>query len=293
MSPVNDRPGMGALAASAPALIAAVSFASVSVFGKASFVHGADVPTFLAFRGLLGVAVLWLWLKGVPRLRELTRRERLIGLGMGLLYAGNVYALFLAIERIPVPIASLTYFIYPLLTGIVGGLTGLDRFGARGVIASVVAFGGLALMVGAHAGELAWAGVGLAATAAVFRSSMLLATRAALPAVDPREVSWYTMIGSAAVFAAACAASGTVSVPSGAFGWVAFTGASLAAAVALLAMFVSARRIGPFRTALIMNAEPLATVVLAWVVLGEAMNATQWLGAAIMLAALFWFQLRR
>ena len=293
MSPVNDRSAEGALAAAVPAIVAAVSFACVSVFGKASFVHGADVPTFLAFRGALGVAIFWVWLKRVAPKSLFAPRERGIALVLGVLYAANVYSLFKAIEIVPVPIASLTYFIYPLLTGIVGGLTGLDRLGMRGVIAAAVAFVGLALMIGAHAGELSPAGVALAATAGAFRAAMLLTTRAALPTADPRITTWFTMLGSAIIFAVACAATGRWTAPAGAVGWASFLGASAAASLALLAMFVSTGRIGPFRTALIMNIEPLAAIALAYFVLGEAMNATQWTGAGIMLGALFWFQLRR
>lgn len=276
-----------------PAVVAAVAFASVSVFGKASFGAGADVPTFLAFRGLLGVAVMALWLRHVPGAVSFPPRGKTVALGLGLLFAANVYTLFKAIELVPVPIVELTYFIYPLLTGVFAAVLGLDRLSARGAAAAVVAFGGLALMVGAHAEGLAPLGLAFAALSAGFRAAMLLATRAWLPAADPRITSWYTMLASTAVFVAACVATSTWNLPSGAAGWAAFLWASVAASIAVLAMFVSAARIGPFRTALIMNVEPLAAIVLSYVVLGEAINATQWMGAAIMLGALVWFQLRR
>jgi drug/metabolite transporter (DMT)-like permease len=101
------------------------------------------------------------------------------------------------------------------------------------------------------------------------------------------------MIGSGTVFLALVAAQGQVNLPSGAAGGAALVWASAAAAIALIAMFASARRVGPFRTALIMNAEPVATIMLSWLVLGETMNATQWAGAAIMIGSLVWFQQRR
>ncbi len=283
----------GALAAAAPGLVAACAFASVSVFGKASFVHGADIATFLVTRGVVGIAIIWLWLKGVPRVRPFTPREKAVALGLGLLFAANVYTLFRAIEVIPVAIVELVYFLYPMLTGIVGALTGLDRLTRRGVIAAMVAFVGLTLIVGTHGEGLSWAGLAFAGAAAVFRSAMLLVTRAALPTADPRDVSWYTMLGSTAAFVVLLALAGKISFPAGAIGWSALLWASAAAAIALIAMFASARRVGPFRTALIMNAEPVAAIVLSWLVLGELMNATQWVGAAIMIASLVWFQMRR
>jgi len=293
MRAVQKNTPEGALAAAAPGLIAALAFACVSVFGKVSLIHGADIATFLVTRGLIGSAIIWLWLKGTPRTREFTRNEKLVALGLGLLFSANVYTLFRAIAIIPVGIVELTYFLYPMLTGIVGALTGLDRLSMRGVIAAAVAFGGLALMIGAHSEQLSWIGLAFAGAAAAFRSAMLLLTRAKLPTADPRDVSWYTMVGSSVVFALLLLASGEANFPHGAIGWSALVWASLAAAIALIAMFASARRIGPFRTALIMNAEPVAVLCLSWPVLGESLNVTQWIGAAIMIGSLFWFQLRR
>jgi drug/metabolite transporter (DMT)-like permease len=60
-----------------------------------------------------------------------------------------------------------------------------------------------------------------------------------------------------------------------------------------LTIFISTARIGPFRTALIMNLEPLLATLLSVPVLGETITLTQAAGGAIMLAALVAFQLRR
>ena len=61
----------------------------------------------------------------------------------------------------------------------------------------------------------------------------------------------------------------------------------------MLALFVSIRRIGAFRSALIMYLEPLLSTVLSAPVLGEVVTPLQALGGAIMLAALVSFQIRR
>jgi drug/metabolite transporter (DMT)-like permease len=61
----------------------------------------------------------------------------------------------------------------------------------------------------------------------------------------------------------------------------------------VLTLFMSINRIGPFRSALIMNLEPLLATVLSAPLLGEVITPLQGLGGAIMLAALVAFQLRR
>ena len=72
-----------------------------------------------------------------------------------------------------VPIAILAYFVYPLMTGIVGALIGIDKLGWRGAAAAAVAFLGLALIVGAQPGAVALSGV-MFSFAAVTRAAMLL-----------------------------------------------------------------------------------------------------------------------
>jgi probable blue pigment (indigoidine) exporter len=76
-------------------------------------------------------------------------------------------------------------------------------------------------------------------------------------------------------------------------GWVALIGSSIAMAIAVLMIFVSTARIGPFRTALFMNFEPLLATIGSAIFLGEVITPVQALGGAVMIAALVAFQMRR
>ncbi len=276
-----------------PGIIAALAFGSSNVFGKIAFSSGADVLTLITFRGFVGIAFVWGWLHFSPAARAHAPRERTVAYGLGVLFAANVYCVFKAIEAIPVPIAVLAYFVYPILTGIGGAVTGLDKLTWRGALAALVAFGGLALMIGAHHGDLAFAGLAYAFAGACCRTVMLLVTRHSLSGADSRLTSGYSMLSSTAVLALACLATLTWNLPQTGAGWAGFLGASVATTVAILALFASTARIGPFRTALTMNLEPVVSTVLSMLLLGESMGPLQALGAAIMIAALCAFQLKR
>jgi len=76
-------------------------------------------------------------------------------------------------------------------------------------------------------------------------------------------------------------------------GWVGLVVLSLAVTTGILGVFASTVRIGPFRTALFMNLEPLITAVGSALFLGEVITPLQALGGAVMLAALVTFQLRK
>ena len=280
------------LAQVGPAVLGATSFACADVLVKVVLIAGAGVLTMSAIRAVVGVAMLFVWLQLVPA-AAFTRRATWISLGLGVLFAGNVFLLFLAIEAVDVPIAILTYFVYPLLTGLAAAATRLEKISWRGAAAAVIAFLGLALMIGAHPTSLAAAGILAALGAALCRVVILLVTRAFLSGADPLRITWYSLLSSTAVFLLTALAAGNWQPPATAIGWLALIVLSAAITAGLLGVFASTVRIGPFRTALFMNLEPPLTAIGSALFLGEILTPLQVLGGGIMLGALVMFQLRR
>jgi probable blue pigment (indigoidine) exporter len=276
-----------------PAVLGASSFACADVLSKVALIDGADALTISAVRAVLGVAFLFAWLKLVPSRGAFTARATWISLGLGVLFAGNVFLLFKAFEVVEVPIAILTYFVYPLLTGLAAAASGLERVTWRGGAAAFAAFLGLALMIGAHPTTLATVGIVAALGAALCRVVILLVTRAQLSGADPLRITWYSLLSSTAVFLVAVLATGNWQPPATTSGWLALVVLSVAVTTGLLGVFASTVRIGPFRTALFMNLEPLLTAIGSALFLAQVLTPLQALGGGIMLAALVMFQLRR
>jgi drug/metabolite transporter (DMT)-like permease len=276
----------------APGVFAGTALGVSDVLAKMVLAVGCDVLSMLSFRSVIGLAFVATWLRIGPK-PSADARVRWISLGIGLLFGGLIFCLFKAIEAIDVPTAILSYFAYPLLTGLTASLFGLEPLRWRGVLCALAAFFGLAVMIGAHPAGLAIAGVAYALGAACCRTGVLLATRAFLVGADARLTTWYSMMSSTAVFVAISFATQSWNGPQTSWGWVALVGLSLATTAGILFVFVSTVRIGPFRTAVIMHLEPLTATILSALVLGEVITLAQGVGAAIMLTALVAFQLWR
>jgi probable blue pigment (indigoidine) exporter len=274
-----------------PALLGASSLACADILSKVTFRSGADPLTVATLRGVIGLAVLLLWLRIVRPSIGIPPRERWISLGLGVLFAGNVLLLFKAIVAIDVAIAILTYFVYPLLTGIAAAAIGLDKLSWRGLLAAVCAFLGLAMMLGAAPAGLAQVGVLAALAAAGCRVAMLLITRATMQGINPLAITLYSMVSSTAVLAAASLFTGEWQPPLTPVGWVAAVGLSIFVMTGILGLFASTVRIG--RTALFMNLEPLLAAIGAAAFLAERFTPLQALGGAVMILALMAFQLQR
>jgi drug/metabolite transporter (DMT)-like permease len=302
-SPPPSHPtGPIGLAAITPVLIAAVSFGFADVATKVTLHAQADVLTMALFRGLIGLPFLMLWLAldaklgtriGGTRPVPLTAPARNLSLFIGVLFAGNVFFLFKAIEVMEVPLAILTYFTYPLLTGLAAAAFGIERLGVAGLAAALAAFAGLALMIGAHPTHVALMGIAFALMSSSTRVVILLLTRARLQGADSRLITLWSLGAATAVFAAAALATMNWQPPVTGVGWFALIGSSVAMAIAILMIFISTARIGPFRTALFMNLEPLLATIGSAFVLNEVITPVQAVGGAVMIGALVAFQLRR
>lgn len=273
-----------------PGLVAATAFAFSDTLAKLVFAAGGDVLTLALIRGVVGLGIMYLYLQIGQRPEPATPRMRAVALGLGVLFAAVVFGLFKAIALINVPVAVLTYFMYPLLTGIGGWMFGVERLGWHGALAALVAFLGLALMIGSYPDHLSIVGVAFGLGAALSRAVFLLIARVELQKADPRLTTWYSLISSTAIFAVAAAAARDWHAPQTAIGWLAILVVSAGTACGILTLYVSTVRIGPFRTALLMNLEPLLATLLSAVLLGEVITPMQAVGGAIMLSALVAFQ---
>jgi probable blue pigment (indigoidine) exporter len=274
----------------APGLAAAIALGVSDVLAKIIIGARCDVLTMLSFRSVVGLIFMSVWLRIGPK-PAADARVRWISIATGLLFAGLIFCLFKAIEFNDVPTAVLTYFVYPLLTGIAAAATGLERLHWRGVACALIAFAGLGIMIGAHPAGLSLIGIAYAIAAAIFRTGVLIATRAFLVGADARLTTWYSVAAQLVVFVGFSLATQTWSPPQTSVGWAALIAMSVATTAGILFMFVSTVRIGAFRTALIMNLEPLTATVLSALALSEVTTPLQAIGGASMLGALVAFQL--
>jgi drug/metabolite transporter (DMT)-like permease len=276
-----------------PGVGAALSFAVADVLSKVVFASGMDVLSLITLRGILAAGIFWFWLRAAPPRLLHSPRARLISIGLGVLFSANVFLLLLAIQLMPLSIAILAYFIYPLLTGIAGAVLGIERLSFRSLAVAVVAFCGLALMLDAQPGTLQPVGLIAAFGAAITRVVSLLVTRAKLGGTEARLTTWYSLSAAAAVFVAASLMTRTFNPPATNAGWVAFVGMGVTTPLSMLWIYVSTARVGAFRTALVMNLEPILSSVFSVALLGEMVSGPQVLGGGVMVASLCLFQLRR
>jgi len=268
------------------ALTAAVAFALTNTSASLAFQGGSNPITLAAVRFVLPALVLMAWLMVQGRSLWLPKRDGWIAVGLGVLTACYSWALLSAIEAIPLALAILIFYLFPLVATMILGLFGWEPLSWRTIVAIVVAFIGLVLALDPSVGNINMGGVWLGFAAALGLGIVVAVSSRVFRAGDSRPVTLYMATVSAILLIAFCAQQGDIALPMTTAGWIGFVAAIMFYAFALIAFFIAVSMIGPARSSLLSYAEPVASAGLGIAVLGEALTLIQVGGIILMVGAL-------
>ena len=276
----------------AMAVLAAVCLAMALVLSRLTYDVGVNALSILFLRFTLFTPVLggWLLLKG--QALRLPRQRMLTSFGVGLLYVAGFGAYLGSVAYLPVSLAVLIFYTYPLVTVIMASILDQRRPSLQECLGFAAAFIGIALALQVSFESLHPFGIGLTVFASVCIALSFVLSARALKDTDTTLVTLYMAISSLLVTTLIILLSGALGLPSETTGWAILLAALAVFAVGFLAMFQSVKLIGPVRSAMVMNLEPPATILLAIVILGEHMSTQQVLGAALVIGAIVFTQSR-
>lgn len=267
------------------ALLSAACFGLMPVLTKFVYADGVNVVGLLAIRFTLGGLVLL----GLARLRgeRLPRGRTLLSLGViGVLYVGQSMAFFSALERVSASLTSLLLYFYPAMVVVLNALVLRARPRLLVLVCVVVATIGTALTLG-PLGEVEMVGVALGLASAVIYALYLIVSGRSLSteSVGPLAMSAVVMLFCGAFYDIVAVAT-TARLPSAVSAWLALGGVALfGTVIAVSAFFAALSRLGPSDTAVVSTFEPVVTVAVAAVVLGESLSPLQAVGGVMVLSA--------
>jgi len=272
----------------------ATTFALGSTMIRFAYESGANtlaVVTVRATVAALGLGLV-LFLRRVPL--RLSFRECWVSILLGTLVAGYAAAMYLSMVYMPIALAVLAFYTYPIFTSLFAWLTGQERFSFFGASALALAFGGLLLALDVSQSSFSLTGAFWAIIAALGFSTVLILSAWLFPKVDDTQPRTFLMLlTSSVVCLLAVCVSGTLALPNDLLGWSGLLVSSLCYAVGMTAVLFAAAMLGSARVAVVMNIEPIASLVLTFLILGERLRPVQLVGAAFVIAAIFLVATRR
>ena len=260
------------------ALVAALGFSTLGVLGKLSVQAG--LPALAALPWRFGLVALLL----LPFTRGLNWAVRGRMLGVGLLYCAATHAYFLALGRISAGATSLLLYLAPAFVLLY--LAVVRRWPTRAqLLGTLFTLAGLGLVVGLPGPQDSDPlGLGAGVLAAALYGLYLLASECLSTGVPPLASTAYMSLSAAVYFGLLAAASRSFVVPSGSAQWGVVLGmALLPTLLAVPALYGAVARIGAARASVVASTEPLWTVLLAALFLGDRLRAGVALGGLCIL----------
>ncbi len=284
-------------------LLIAFMMGANHVAARLAFNNGVDVATAVTARSAVTAVVvgLLLWLYKVPLTLQPRHRRALPAIGV--LVAVQSLCLYSSVARLPVALALLAFNTYPIWTALWSFAIYRHRPERAMLVAMPVILAGLAVALdvfGAASGLGAagqWlrigAGVGFALAAAATFGLALVITQHEAGDVDGRVRTATTMTIAGVVALATVGLQGGFHLPTAPAGWGGLAALTFLYGTAFTIMFTVLPRLGVVGNSAIMNVEPVFALVLAWLVLGQAIAPIQVAGALVVVAAVIVLGLRK
>ena len=290
-------------AAFATLLLIALMMGANHVAARIAFNNGVDVATAVVFRSLVTalVVVAIVWSQRV-RVGFSPRQQRILPL-IGLLIGGQSLCLYSAVARLPVALALLAFNTFPIWSALWSALLYRQPPHRTMLLAMPVILVGLCLALdvfGAASGagtSVQWsrmgAGVGFALAAAAAFGLALVLTEHEARDVDGRVRTAVFMTIAGVVALVVVASRGGFKLPTHHAGWFGVAALTFLYGTAFTIMFTVLPRLGVVGNSAIMNVEPVFALVLAWLILGQAIAPIQVVGALLVVGAVVWLGLRK
>jgi drug/metabolite transporter (DMT)-like permease len=264
-------------------VVSAVAFGAMAIFARFAYAGGADVLGILiarfAIAGTLLALIMLATRRPWPRGRALV-----VAILMGAIgYVGQSVSYFAALNHASAGLVALLLYAYPTLVCLLAAVFLREALTKRTLLVLAVSFVGIALTLGGGHGTPTGIALGLAAAA--FYSVYII--------VGARELRGTDALASTTVVCLSAAATLSIAglmrapqFPGVWWGWAGIGAIALVSTViAIVAFFAGLKRVGPAAASIISTLEPVVTVALAWIVLGETLSPIQLVGGALVLAA--------
>ena len=213
---------------------------------------------------------------------------------LGILLCAEMYLLLASILFIPVALAILVFYTYPIMIAVWTWRTGRSHFSYFGLSVMIVAFIGLITTLAGSDGLLVgWDGrngIALAFIAAICLAALLLLSERVLERQSAKIMMLYMLLSTTAVVGFVSIFIVELTWPTSTGGWLALGGSAVFYVVATLLLFKAVDLVGSLQTAIIDNTSPVWAMILGIIILGQWLTVQQVIGATITVTAVMLLQ---
>jgi drug/metabolite transporter (DMT)-like permease len=265
-------------------IISGISFGTGAIFARLAYEAGTTPITLLFLRfGIASIFMLFIMLaRGIP----LPRGRILLGLVlMGAVgYVGQAFCYFTALTLTSAGLVALLLYLYPAIVTVLALVIIKEPFSKKKIIALVFALVGSALTIGPAGGGKPL-GIILSLCAAFIYSVYILVGSKITKQGTAIQSSTVIITSAAIVYSGIIAFKGPA-FPTTLLGWTSVSAVAIISTVlAIITFLAGLGRVGPTNASILSTIEPITTVILAMLVLDEAITPLRIAGGMMILFA--------
>lgn len=276
----SSRPLLGGVLA----LISAMSFAVNVPFVALVYEHGGNIHAVNLVRPWFFLVCVALWLLITRPSLRMPGRHIWLSLVVGVAFMVEYYGVHWAIQFIPVGLAILVLYIYPIIVTVITGVMERRVPSLAMMGAMLVVFVGLAFALRAAAAEFHWLGVGFAFAATIGMCGMVMVSAPAMKGQSRSVVMTYALAGASLMMTLVAFGGAPIVFPDGAAGMTALFAATAFYTLATGMLFLAVSMIGPVGFAVIDNTVPVWAILFGFLILGETLTGVQYFGVFLVVA---------
>jgi drug/metabolite transporter (DMT)-like permease len=283
----QSRPEFSGLAI---ALLCGVVLGTAVVVSRFAYDAGASGVVVAISRTIVMTTAFFFVLKIMRRSLRVPKKLLLMSLVNGVLMGIMTFGNIGAVEFIPIGLASLLFFTFPIIIAILVIAFRIEHVTWPKVLAIIVAFVGIATMLGDSVGEVDGRGVALALMGATATAVNAILVGRYFKGVDVLVMTFYFSIGAFVFLLILAATIAEVRYPQTPIGWGGVVGVAILQSIGTPLYFYAIAKIGALKTGIAANIQPVTSVLEAWLVFDEVLAILQALGGALVLAGIGFMQ---
>ena len=284
MPPVSGEAAQrrGMLLALASACAFGTNIVSAQIAGQA----GLSGPVLVFYRVLIMLALIGLVAAALRASLAVSRAERPAVLVFGVATALVGVAYLSSVSFVPVSVAAVIFYTFPVVIVVAEPLLTPAPFRADRLAVAVIAFLGIALVVGPDWRGLDPRGLALAALASVSAAVQFFAAAGCARVATVSKLFWSHVVILPVTVAILLLVGGFLPVTAFALAPIAVAVTFGGYLIGFVLQILALARVAPGPAGLAFCAEPVCAVLIAAVVLGERLGPLQYAGCALVVAAL-------
>ena len=283
------------------AALAAIGFSTKAILVKLAYISPVDAVTLLALRMIFSLpfflaAAVW---SRNRHATPLTAHDWMAVLALGLIgYYLSSLLDFSGLQYISAGLERLILFLYPTMVVLLSAAIFKRPIGRREILALVLSYAGILLVfmhdAGRHQTGIA-VGAGLVFASTLTYSVYLVGAGHVIGRIGATRFTAYAMLVASVATVLQFLVTHPLSaleLPTRVYG-LGFAMAIFSTVLPVFMLSAGIRRIGSAHTALVGSVGPVATILMAYLVLGEALSGPQIGGSVLVLAGVLAISIKR